>query len=256
MGDRRGFVATEIRIEAVPPRPELAHRHVGHTAQGHVGRGIHVVRFDRQTESVASAEPFQMLGVIFDHKLLRREPEIPEESLGNLQAFDDPARHGGQIRQRIVAATALELAAESGGPILGAHLPAINVEHGPAAGALDRPRPNGANKFAYEGVEMRVQRGRVELVALQSQPRLRRGASVGTGVPASKTEDCPGAGGNVPGQSTVVRKAVGEIDHAVPRYDRIGREFRMSCRSGQVGFHAWSRCVGCPHVKCLLVHIR
>ena len=186
----RGLDDAEGRVEAV--EPELAHRHVGHRAEAHVGARHHVVGLDGEPEAMLVSQRLQMLRVVLDDQLLRRLPQVPQEALGHFQAVHHPARHGRQIAQRIVAAAAAEFLAEGGGPVLRAHLPTVDVQHRPArARGTVLSRPDLAQQRADERVEMRVQRGLVELVALQPQARQRRGPRVGAGAGAAKAQDGP-----------------------------------------------------------------
>ena len=113
------------------------------------------------------SQGLQMLRMILDDQLLRRLAQIPKETLRHFEAVHHPARHRGQIAHRVITPAVAELLAEGRGPVLRPHFPTVNVEHGPADPGAIGGRPDLAQQRADERIEMRVQRGLVELVAFQ-----------------------------------------------------------------------------------------
>ena len=248
--------AAELAVEPVALRPELAHRHVGCAAQVQVGAGVHVVRLDGEPKTVAAAQLFKLHRVILHDQFLRGLSQVPEEPFRDLAVSHDVARHRRQVTQQIVAAAPLEFLAEPARPVLGTHLPAIEVQHGPATRPLRRGPDLAAGASANKGLEVRVQRRRIEFVALEAQARLRcraRGLARGRG---AEPQNRPRAvrARPMPG---VRRRRAGRSGQESGPGRRIARAAapRELGRRGQKRFHARLRGVGRAVIKRFLVYI-
>ena len=153
-----------------------------------------------------------MLRVVFDDEFLGGLAQVPQKPFGPFATLHHAPSHGRQVAQRIVAAAALELVAEGGGPVLRPHLPTVNVQRGPAhIGAF--ARAEFAQQLADELLEMRVQRGFVELVALQPQAGCGRGTRVRTGAGATQTQNRPVARRRRPSQLALRVQVIAEIEN-------------------------------------------
>ena len=119
-------------VEAVTLGPELAHRDVRDAPQAQVGAGVHIVRLDGKPQAIAAAQRLEMLGMLLDNQFLGGQTQVPQKSLGDLCAVHHPAGHDREIPQQIVPAPALELVAKPFAPVLGPHLPTVDVQHRPA----------------------------------------------------------------------------------------------------------------------------
>ena len=126
VGRGRHLGATVGRAELVP-RPELRHRLVGLAGVGHLVARHAVVGLDREPQAVAVGQRAEMPGVVLDEHVGDRLPQVPEETLGDLQAIDHAAGEGRQQRQQVVAAPLLEFLAHAGRPVLRAHFPTVDV---------------------------------------------------------------------------------------------------------------------------------
>ena len=120
------------RVEAV--KPELAHRHVGHRAHAHVRARVHVVWLDRKPEAVSCVPVPSAARAWFSitsscavcRKSHRNRSET--STLPTIRPVDDR-----QVAHRVVTPAPAELLAEARRPVLRAHLPTVDVQHGPAA---------------------------------------------------------------------------------------------------------------------------
>ena len=91
--------------------------------------------------------------------------------VGDFEAVHDAACDGRQVAHGIIPPAAAKLVAEGHGPVLRPHLPTVNVEHRPARLGRLLPRPNLAQQRPNKRIEVRVERGFVELVAFEAQAR-------------------------------------------------------------------------------------
>jgi len=241
------------RIEAV--EPEFAHGDVGDRAEGHVGAGRHVVGLDRQAETVAPAELLEAPGVVPEDELVRGLPQVPKEPLRDLQTVDRAAGHDRKIRERVVAAPRPEVFAEGGRPVLGAHLPAVDMDRRPAGDAVGPARPDLADQGADEGVVVGVERGGVELVALEPQSGDGRRTRVGAGRRPAEAQDGPAAGRDVPDEAPIRLEAAGDVDDAGPVDGRPGRERGVFGGRRDERPHARLGGVGRADIKRFLVNV-
>ena len=162
--------------------------------------------------------------VVLHDQLRDRLSQVPEESLRDLGAFHDAARHDRQVPQQVVTASRRELLAKSTGPVLPADFPTVQVRR------HERPActgPHIAQQLSRELLEMRGERGSVELVALQSGRGRRAIGLPGAGV--AQTQNRPTPGRHVPPQPAGGIHLVGEVQDALGRnslFRRHGRDTR------------------------------
>ena len=57
-------------------------------------------------------------GVVFEEHIANRLPQVPEKSIGNLDAIDDAAGVDGEVAVQIVAAAFAEFLAHARRPVL------------------------------------------------------------------------------------------------------------------------------------------
>jgi hypothetical protein len=86
------------------------------------------------------------------------------------------------------------------------------MEGRPARLPVGPARPDLAEKRPDEGVVVRVEGGRVELVALEAEAGDRGRARVGAGRRPAEAEDRPATGRDVPRQAPLGRELVREVD--------------------------------------------
>ena len=151
VGNRSRFDATEQGLHDKPLRPELAHRHVRHRPQRHVASGVHVIRFNRQPKTVASAQFPQVRRVLADDQFLSRPAQVPQKPLRQLPGSrrPDPSSRAG-IWRGIVSAAPLELRGKLRAPVLRTHLPTVDVQHRPTGGPVQRAWPDRPQQLANE----------------------------------------------------------------------------------------------------------
>src|SRR4030042_5254321 len=99
--------------------------------------------------------------MVFENERVGRLPQVPEEALGRVEVPDRTSGDRGEERKEVIAAPLTELLAEGAGPVLGPHLPAVDVEGRPAGLAVGPARADLPEKRPDEGVIMGVKGGRV-----------------------------------------------------------------------------------------------
>ena len=198
-----GLDDRESSIETVIP--ELALRYIGHAAHRKIAGGIQIVRFNGKREPILVRQLREIADVIFDHKFLRRAPEVPQKTLGDFLAAHNASGVGGQKFQEIVTTTFVKFFAEIGRPVLRTHFPTVEMQRRQAPGGVGVRTVLGEHLFD-ESSEMRVQRGAVELVSFKAKTRLRRWSCGLAGQGAAQPHYRPLARRHFPIQMSVRRQ--------------------------------------------------
>ena len=188
--DRRVFAATD---------PELAHEDVGLGAHGQAFERT-VVGLGRAEQAGGVAFLREIRVVVGREQIADRAPVVPEEAFARRAIADDAAAQGRQEGQQVVAAEALELAAELGRPGIGADLVAVDED---VVERLPCQRPQLVEHRLDPAVPMDVQGLAAELVALEPAAG-KRGGVVGLargGMP--ETHHRPVSGRGLPSQCPV-----------------------------------------------------
>ena len=194
------FNTTKRRIK-IPRTPELAHRHIGNGAKIQVSRRVHVVWLDGQFETVFATKFFQMSCVIFQHQFLTCQTNIPKKTLGFFQAAHSTSAVCRQIRPCIIPAAFFEFCKKILRPVLRPHLPAINMNSLPAVFTFSLS--DFFQQFAVIVCKVMIQCSGIELIAFQSNTRLRRRACTCTRGTTYHSKDRPVTGRNIPPQTPV-----------------------------------------------------
>ncbi len=192
--------------------------------------------------------------MVLDNQLLGRLAQVPEEAFRDFEAADHTARHDWQVAQQIIAPPPLEFLAKPPRPVLRTHLPAINVQHGPA-GAAGLARPKPAQERLDKRRIVRIERRRVELVALKAQARQRRRAGGLARGPAAETQHRPVAVRHVPLEPSVGRELAREVQDLIGCDALADRQHRMLRGRGQERLDARLRRVRRPIIERLFIDI-
>ena len=159
---QRGEIA--VRIARTP---ELGHRHVALARELKVVERTVSIRLAVEDEPVLVAPRAETPRIVAGEQGRDHAPEIAEERLRARGAVDRiPGQHRKEIRDRITGRFR-KAALESARPVLSEDLVAVQ-QH-----ALQRPVfRESLQKPAHVGVEMHVERMRIELVAFEAKSRL------------------------------------------------------------------------------------
>ena len=195
--------------------------------------------------------------VVLDDQLLRRLAQVPEEPLRHFQAVHHAARSWP-------ADSAADRSRGGGGTPRGRR-PSSSARPSPncrcAASSSPRSarllaRPDLAQQRADERIEMRVQRGLVELVALQPQARQRAPAACRRRCWCGRSagsSTCPPARPRPAGRRRPAASVRSTTRSAA--ITASGRQRRIARRRRQERLHARLRRIRRPHIQRLLVDV-
>jgi len=164
MSDGRGELHAAVELAAAR-EPELAHRDVHAHADLHFIERAAVVRLGVGLDAVLAAQFGEAPIVVVRHQVGLHAAHVPEELFRGIGAVHKAAGECGKVFQRIVPGPPAELFGEAVGPVLHAHLVAVDEPAGQTALAEplevleDRPE---------EALEVMVHRFGAVLVALEA----------------------------------------------------------------------------------------
>ena len=193
--------------------------------------------------------------MILEHQFLASQSNVPKKPLAYFEILNYAACVRRQVKQRIVSPARLKFFTKSSRPILSAHLPAIHVQHSPAATGILFSRFNFFYKLANKFFEMGIKICRIKLITFKSKSGNRCRSGNCAIISRSKSHDGPITGWNIPFNSSIRLKPVCEINNFL-FFDRCaGWGFRIICNCRQEWFNTLSRRVRSPVIESFFVNI-